>query len=323
MAPQIGRPVPLPQRPPPSVSNPLTYTPPPVEVVPEGAVVQPSDPVLGSIYPFDVGAAPPGWFFNIELDLLWPTSSFRVTTDQKQPNTGLAVDAPATGLDMTFSPIFEVGYRLPDSGGLFALSYSFLFADGSGTVTNSLGQLNVTNNVNIQWLDLDYGTVPYEIAPRWDFSWRLGARVARIYFKSSATGPGGLSQEATSDLLGAGPHARFDLERRIVPVEGLSFFSRLDGAVLVGLIDQDYTLQKGGLKDTGSVRLTQSVPYVNVQGGLSYAPPVFPNFKITAGYLFEEYFRGGKLSNEANGAAINGRGNFWSHGPFLRGQLDF
>lgn len=319
--PELGRPVPLPQRAPPT---PLAYTPPPPpQVFPDAAVVQPSDPVLGGINPFDIAAATPGWFFGADVAVLFPTSTFRITTDQPLPTTNLKLDAPATSLDLTVSPTFEVGYRLPDAAGLFALSYGFVLASGSETINNGLGTLNVQNDVNIHWLDIDYGTIPYEIAPRWETAWRLGARVATINFKSSSTGPGGLTQTATSDYLGAGPHARFDIERRIVPVPGLSLFGRVDGTVYVGLIDQDFTLQKGAKSDTGSIRQTQTVPYLNLQAGLSYTPPAFPGFKITAGYLIEEYFRAGKLANEANGQSINSRGDFWSHGPFLRGQIDF
>jgi hypothetical protein len=238
------------------------------------------------------------------------------------PKTGFHLNLPSTSLDSTVSPVFEAGYRLPDSAGLFAASYSFLFTDGTGKATNSLGTFDVKTRAQVNWGDIDYGMEVIDAAPRWDVNWRIGVRLADVYFDSRATQPG-LMQFASNEFFGAGPHARFDVERRIVPVPGLALFGRLDGVLYVGRIGQTYEATVNGINDSLSVKRTQTVPYLNLQAGVSYAPPAVQGLKMTVGYTFEDYFNVGRLGEDQTGQVSSSRGELWWHGVFVRARYDF
>ncbi len=319
-APILGRPVPLPPNVQPS---PLTYQPAPPPVIVPGVTPPPLDPGPDGWGPLGISASePPGWFVGVDVAYVFPVLKFRLTNDVPLPNTGLQLNVPAVSLDNTVSPVFELGYRLPESAGLFALSYSFLLTEGTGQTTNAMGTFDVKTRAQVNWGDLDYGVKVVDAAPRWDVSWRLGVRIVDVFFDSSASNPA-LSQSSSNEFFGAGPHARFDVERRIVPIPGLALFGRADGAVFVGKIEQTYRATVGGISDSLTADNTQTVPYLNLQAGLSYAPPAFPGFKLTTGYLFERYFNAGRLGSDASGSVSDSRGDLWWQGVFLRGQYDF
>src|SRR5262249_52381500 len=114
---------------------------------------------------------------------------------------------------------------------------------------------------------------------------------------------------------------RAELDRRIVMVPGLSAFGRLDGAVLVGYVQQRYRAEAIGLTITN--RDYRTVPVVQAQLGLSYVPPVLPGLKISSGYEFEEYFAVGTLGLGPPGTGVTSRGEAYWHGWFVRAQYDF
>src|SRR5262249_34640868 len=168
-------------------------------------------------------------------------------------------------LDFVAEPTFEVGYRLPDSAGYFAFAYSFLVSEGTGTTIIDGVPFATRTRVNINTLDIDYGTTPYEFSPRWTIAWRLGARISDVFFDSRIRN-GDFLKQASNDFFGSGPHARLEVERRIVALPGLSLFGRLDGAVLIGQIHQRFRQEapEGDLiaVDTLTVRKAQAVPYL-------------------------------------------------------------
>ena len=135
-------------------------------------------------------------------------------------------------------------------------------------------------------------------------------------------------QKASSDFFGTGPHARLDLERRVVTIPGLSLFGRLDGAVLIGRVKQNIRLEvPDGLgnviADGGNSNSTQAVPELGVQLGLSYIVQAVPGLKITSGYDFSQIWNVGRLGQSANGVTSNTQGQLTTNGWFLRGQYDF
>jgi hypothetical protein len=304
----------------PIAPTPLTYTPPPPE--PTIAPGSSFDPGPNGWGPYGPASASPGFFFDAEVALVFPTLKFGLTNDRPLPVTGLILNVPAVDLDTTVMPTFEVGYRLGESAGLFALNYSFLFSEGKGRATTDLGTFDVRTRLQVNWWGVDYGTTPFELAPRYEASWRVGVRMADVFFDSRAVNAV-LTQESRSDFFGAGPSARFDLERRIVPVPGLALFGRVGGAALVGRVRQRHQVELGRLTDSTSIRRSQLVPYLNLQAGLSYAPPAWPGLKITTGYLFEDYFNVGRLGIDGAGELSRSRGEVLTHGWFLRGQYDF
>ncbi len=312
----LGRPAPLSAPP-----SPLTYTPPPPQA-PVFPAPPPGDPGPAGWGPYGPPSAAPGWFFNTEVAVVFPAIKFKLTNDMPLPITGLQLHVPAVDLNTSVMPTFELGYQLGDSSGFFALGYSFLFTDGNGSRDSAFGPADVRTRLDINWIDLDYGTNPFEFWPRWAVSWRIGARIADVFFDSRAVSTG-ITQSASNDFFGGGLHSRFDVERRIVPVPGLALFGRVDGAGFFGRVKQNYSAQLAGIDDTLTVRRNQFVPYLNLQAGLSYAPPSLPGLKFTTGYLFEDYFNVGRLGISPSGQVSDSRGEVWSHGWFLRGQYDF
>jgi hypothetical protein len=284
--------------------------------------VFPPDPGPAGWGPYGPPSAAPGWFFDTEIAVVFPALKFRITNDMPLPATGLQLHVPAVDLNTGVMPTLELGYRLGDSCGFFALSYSFLFTDGTGARATEFGAADVRTRLAINWLDLDYGTTPVEFWPRYEISWRIGVRAADVYFDSKATSAL-ITQTATNDFFGGGPHARLDVERRIVPLPGLALFGRLDGAAILGQVRQRFTAETAGIDDSTSVHRTQLVPYLNLQAGLRYAPPSWPGVKFTTGYLFEDYFNVGRLGIDSVGRVSQSRGEVWSHGWFLRGEYDF
>lgn len=309
--------------------TPLTYVP-----VPAAPLFPPppsTDPGPNGWAPFGLTSPDTGWFLNTEVALVFPALKFRLTNDQPLPITGIRLNVPSVDLNTTVMPTFEAGYYLGESCGYFALAYSFLVSEGTGQRRDFLGTFDTRTRLVINWADFDYGTTPVEFWPRYEITWRIGFRLADIYFDSKASNPG-VVQSASNDFLGAGPHARFDIERRIAFVPGLALFGRVGGAAFVGRVRQRYNLQigtmvdtvfRGAINDSDSARRGQLVPYVNLQAGLSYAPPSLPGLKFTAGYLFEDYFNAGRLGEDTTGQVSQSRGEVWSHGVFVRGQFDF
>jgi hypothetical protein len=317
-APVLGAPVPIA----PPASTPLTYAPPPAPPAP------PVDPGPNGWAPYEPPSAPPGYFFNTEIELVYPVLKDRITNDNVVLPSGNQLRVPSTSLDLTVSPKFEFGYRLPDSAGLFAVSLRWLTSQGDGSQVFAGMAVGVHTRLALEILDLDYGTTKYEVAPHWSIAWRVGARLSDIYFDSSIHSVA-LSQSASNYFLGAGPHVALDTERSVELIHGLSLFGRLDGAVMIGQTKQDYreyVLLPDGTTVFSSVfpRHTQTVPNLGVQAGVSYVPPIFTNVKFTTGYQFEAYWSLGQFGLVPPNNNLSGsRGELYSHGWFLRGQIDF
>jgi hypothetical protein len=302
---EVGRPVPV--MPP----SPLTPTPPPPPPPPT------LDPGPDGWAPYQPPSQPPGLFFDTQIALVFPVIKNRLTNDSP-PDSG-TIQVPGVDLPLTVSPTFEIGYRLPESCGYFALAYRFLTAEGNGTAVVNGEDFAARTRLNLNAIDLDYGTAPYEFTPRWLVSWRLGARIADVFFDNRID-DGTLSQSASNTFFGSGAHGRLDVERRIVPLPGLALFGRVDGSVLLGQIQQRFHDFDGSVT---TVRRTQTVPVLNVQAGLSYVPPSLPRLKLTTGYEYEQYFSVGRIGLTPTQMISQSTADVWWHGWFLRGQVDF
>jgi hypothetical protein len=329
--PELGRPIPIAPPPAPAPApgpapaplapapTPLTWTPPPPPPHPT------TDPGPNGWAPYEAPSVPPGFFFDLEINVLLPVLKNKITNDNGVLPSGNQLNVPRADLDVTVSPKFELGYRLPDSAGLFAGSYRFTTSEGTGVQTIGGADFNTRTRLNFQVWDLDYGTTMYEVAPEYKIGWRIGARLADIFFDSRIQNTP-LMQQASNTYIGTGPHARLDVERRIGAIQGLSLFGRLDGSVLIGQINQRFreeAAQEDGstLVSTGFARHSQSVPNLLLQAGLSYVPPIFTNVTFTTGYQFEQYWYLGQFNS--GGMPGTSRGELWTHGWFLRGQVDF
>ncbi len=327
--PSLGRPIPVPYAAPapsPFVvegqpTGPLAPMPPaPGPLFPVG------DPGRNGWGPYEAPSAPPGLFLDVELQFLSPILKNHLNSDQPLGSVG-SVTVPSASLPWTVSPKFELGYHLPDAQGLFAASYRFLVAEGTATPTIDGAAFNVRTRVNLNTFDLDYGTNPYVFSPRYELSYRIGARVSDIFFDSRVQGDV-LTRQASNDFTGAGPHARVDLNRQIGFLPGLGLFGRADGSVLIGQIHQrfreDDTNPDGTVTTSVLTRTrTQSVPVLLFQLGLSYTPTFTKNLHFAAGYQYEHYWYLGQFGLDANANFSRSRGELSAQGLFVRGQLDF
>jgi hypothetical protein len=277
--------------------------------------------------PPDAGIfAPPSpglcFFFGTEVQILKPQVTNHVLGTATFPGGATAVVAvPEASLPWTAATRFEFGKFLPDNLGFLAVSYRFLVTSGSGTATDPDGRLgDVRSRLAFNVLDFDYGLAGQPLAAHWDGMARFGIRMGQAYFDSELTNAA-LSERTTNWFLGAGPHARYDLQRRLDFLPGLALFGGADFAVLVGQVRQHYyeTLftPAGADAGSGTMRGTQTVPLLDAQAGLRYTPPSMPTLHFAAGYQFEEWFYLGKLPG------TDSSGRLTLNGAFVNVRFDF
>jgi hypothetical protein len=273
---------------------------------------------------------PPGWFFGVEAAWVVPHVKNRlvnnVIIDGVQVDT---VHVPQAELDSTIAPRFEIGYRLPDGLGEFLFSYRFLVSEGTNFFSDNDGLTRVKSRVNLNVFDFDYANDECSLAPKWDMQWKVGVRLAGIYFDSRSclqTLPEmfaalNVEQQATNNYWGAGPHAGLCLTRKL-EVPGVTLFARVEGATLLGHIRQQFSerfsfsgvpnMQFGVLTtDSG----TQAVPTLSFQVGLGWSPPGWSELRFSGGYEYEHWWSLGQL----NGSSAE----LWDQGIFLRGEYRY
>jgi hypothetical protein len=277
--------------------------------------------------PPDAGIfAPPSaglcFFFGTEVEILKAQVTNHVIGTATFPDgTTTTVTVPEASLPWTAATRFEAGSFLPNNLGFFALSYRFLVTSGTGTANDPDGRpgdLRSTLDFNV--IDLDWGLCGQAIAPQWDGLPRVGIRLGQAYFDTQLTNAA-LSERTSDWFLGAGPHARYDLQRRFRSLPGLALFGAGDFAVLVGQVRQHYyeTLftPLGANMANGSMRGTQTVPLLELQAGLRYTPPAVPTLHFAAGYQYEEWFSLGKLPG------TDSSGRLALNGAFVNVRFDF
>ena len=223
--------------------------------------------------------------------------------------------------DGTGSPRVEIGYRLGDGLGAIAVSYrSIVTKGGSNIAAGVLGEGFLSSLMNFNIVDIDYASKEFCIAPCWDFAWRVGLRIAGAYYDNEIVSTFG-NAEATSNFVGAGPHAEVELARALAAKQlpGLAVLAKLDGAVLVGHMSQSFeeTLQTsppiGGATRFGA---TESVPVLTFDLGLSYTPPGSLSWaRFGFGYEFEYWWGIGSSGGSHGDLSINGL--------YFRGEFNF
>jgi hypothetical protein len=295
--------------------------PPPPPGPTEPPLFAPIDPGRDGWGPLGPPSASSALFFNVDLGFLRPALKNRLHADVPTPEGGsVTIDLPSADLEWTVSPTLEIGYRLCDSLGFLSVSYRFLVSQDSTTLPNDISDFQVRTRVDVNAFDFDYGTTPYSFAPRWDVTSRIGIRLADVYFDSKLQNAF-ISEQESSNFYGAGPHVRFDFNRHIAVAPGLSLFGRIDGAVLIGQINQRF--RDTFLDADLGLRRTQSVPTLTLQAGLSYTPPTMSNLHLTTGYQFERWWYLGQLGPLGDGTQPASRGELTTQGIFLRAEIDF
>ena len=238
----------------------------------------------------------PGWFADVELGVMLP----HIMNDTHEAVTvnGVTsrVQLPGGTLDWTAAPRFELGYRLPEGFGEIALAYRFLGSQGHGTVSgpfdapDAIG--NVLTRLDIQTADLDYASNELSICSWWA-KWRIGLRGADVYFDSKVdeplaaaeAGSGVFERRTTNNFWGIGLHSSLELERRLTDW-GLLVLGRVDGSILVGLVNQGFfetsTTKVGGQFLTGQTLQSEAsgVPILEGNIGLGWRPPSCPALRV-------------------------------------------
>jgi hypothetical protein len=267
--------------------------------------------------------APPGWFATLEIDVVSPNFHNHLIGPVPIGPVTTQVAVPGATLDWTGSPHFELGYRLADGAGAFLAGYRSLVTSGTATIPNydAGGPGGVKSLLNMNVVDIEYRNGPCSIAPFWDFSWDVGARIGAAYYSSRAQGAF-LQQQVTNNFVGGGPRAGLELTRQIEVVPGLGLFGRLEGGAMIGWISQSYeqTMQVGGGRIGGAFDIGhgQTVPFVTFLTGLSYAPPTRGQWmRFSGGYLFEQWWSLGDMRGLASS------GDLTFQGLFFRGEFNF
>jgi hypothetical protein len=177
--------------------------------------------------------------------------------------------------------------------------------------------VNLRDRLDFQYADFDYASNEFSLWPNTEMRWRLGVRVANVFFDSRQSTPDGLPVPAdgvtdrrfTNWFGGAGPLAGLQLIHRL-PDRRAALLCRIDGASIFGRIGQTYS--QSGTPGHFAARFTssQDVPVLNVQAGLLWQPR--PAINFFAGYQFESWWNVGRLGK------IDSRGEFQDQGLVAR-----
>jgi len=270
-------------------------------------------------------APPPGWFANLEIDLIGPHISNQLSASVTVGGIADQVQLPSARLDWVGAPNIQIGYRLAEGLGAFVFGYRSVVSTGKAIAVDFEGPGNdgfIQSRLNMNIFDLLYASREYSLAPFWDLNWKLGARIAGIYFDSQASGVF-LAQGESSNFVGAGPIGGFEVARHFETFPGVAAFGRLEGAVLVGRVHQsfeetiDFTSVGGSLLGgAANSSSTQAVPVLGLQVGLSYTPPWEGRWaRFAMGYEFQQYWNIG----QAGGS----RADLQTNGVFFRAEFGF
>jgi hypothetical protein len=248
----------------------------------------------------------PGWFASVEVGAVLPVFSpgpftFPVTVG----GTRVDVSPPLAGLDWTAAPKFDLGYRLGAGFGEFLVSYRFVASEGSAAAVGfgpgalvtppSPGLAQVHSRMDFNVIDLLYASHEASLGPGWDMRWDVGVRLANFYYDTRAVAPG-LEQRASTHYFGGGAKGGLGLNRAVASVPGLSLGGRIEGAFLLGRIEQHFAevdTPAGGPAvggadgfDTG-----MTVAVGALEASLSYAPGwQCGRSRIETGYRYEKWW---------------------------------
>jgi hypothetical protein len=288
----------------------------------------------GALTPAQLSSQPPS------TQGVAPTSAIGLPPGAGLPITGDIVRFPGNPLNATVSPRFELGYRFQNGFGEVRLSYRFVDTRGSDTVlvappvaNDSLGLAAQTGRLALNIVDLDYGTREFSLGPNWELRTAVGVRYATAFLDSQVVflnpvtvtgapfGTGPFTRLSQSEALSnqyAGVHAILEVDRKL-PLPGLGFFGRVEGAGMWGRAQQ--TFRETFVEAPGSTELRVTnhpgTPWLNSQVGFSYDVPRWNHSRFLIGYQFEEWWQLGRGDNDLSFGRLN------IQGLFLRAELNF
>jgi hypothetical protein len=306
---------------------------------------------LGLVYPNDLIGPPPtptispttgvpsfgdqylpsaGWFFNVDIGVVAPRFKNQIQGSVPLSDGSVAlVGVAGADLDWTVMPRLEVGYRLPLDLGSVLLGYRTLVSEGKEDLFDSAGNpATIKSRLNLNEVDLDYRSMDFDVGGKWLLFWRVGGRFTSAYYDSQLTsemaktlaGGAFLNARVTNNFVGGGPHAALEISHTFTPQ--FDFFANVDGAVLIGHVDQSYseslTFGSGGAGIGGAATnsTTQAVPTLGIQLGVRWTPLGPDRVRFSLGYEYEYWWLIGQIGS---GSA----GELESQGIFFRSELRF
>jgi hypothetical protein len=266
---------------------------------------------------------PPGLLFNLDFDVVGVHIKNRLQAPVVTDNAGttFVVQLPNADLDWTVSARFELGYRFPEHCGELLLSYRFLTTDGRATLVGfdlDGSDVPLRSRLDMNVVDLDYASPEISPLPHWNVQGRVGARIATVFFDSSADGYF-IEERTSNNFVGGGPHFGLDAWRTL-DWPGFSFFTRIDGAVVIGRVHQSfeeaYVTTDGSVTGgTTDIHNTQAVPVLSLLAGLSWTPYRYHWRHYSLGYVFEQWW--------GVGQAGPSHADLTSQGIFFRAEFSF
>jgi hypothetical protein len=151
--------------------------------------------------------------------------------------------------------------------------------------------------------------------------WFAGVRVANTFFDSQGSGAQILGERVTNNFVGAGPRLAMEFTKPS-PGGALALYGRFEASGLIGSTTQSFArtevLPGGGIASgaMSSGRMSLGVPVLDASCGVRYVPQFGDRrLRLTAGYLYEQWFYLGETDTSDAGLTLNG--------AFLRAEWGF
>jgi hypothetical protein len=262
----------------------------------------------------------PGWVLGVELAGIVPHVENKLFSGVTLTNgvTG-TVALPAADIGARVMPRIELGYRFGQASGELLLSYHFVVGDGMQFYFAPLFAptgAQLRSRLDVQVLDVDYGSYERSLGPQWDMKWRVGLRGIIYYADSQAASAFDFQQE-TNRYWGIGPHAVLDL-RYWCGDTGLAMFGRAEVAMVWGRLAQRYIEIAPPAAGEARFFENQQAVALGFQGGATWSPQRSEHFRLTAGYIWEHYIDIGALFT-----GISPRETLTINGGFLRAEWNY
>ena len=274
-----------------------------------------------------------GWFADVDVGILKPHLLNHVSLPVTFPDgSSTQVGVNAVPLNWTAAPRVEVGYRFASGFGGVALSYRNMTSEGSQGLIGADGPATLTDQLNVNVIDLDWVSNEYTQLRGWEMRVRFGLRYLNAYFaaqanESFAEAAAGttINQMAVSNSTWAlGPHVGVDVRRRL-DFWGLAVTGFVDASDGWSRIQQNFfassTTSALGTPQTGqlSVSTSSSAPVLTARLGLNWQPSAFPNIRMFVGGQLDYWW-----DIARNGSFVSTPyGYFFDSGFILRGEWNF
>jgi hypothetical protein len=286
----------------------------------------------------------PGWFSSVQIDLVKPHANNTMNQRMTVGGNSTTVALGSSKLDWTVAPRFELGYRLPSGFGEFLIAERFFNTQGNDAIDiSSIGPALRSSRLSVNYTDFDYGSREFTPTESWELRWRFGARVMETFqatrvddaFGQASATNGIFAARQTNTTVGAGPHIRAEVARRLGE-SGFSMVGWLDLGYTFGRLTQDFsalgtTLNSAGHPTFGEAegRIRQQVPVLNVQAGLRWRPPDHPQIDGFFGFVSESFWYVDNNSNlissinTRTATRVENHGNFQDAGVVFRLGINY